>query len=293
MTPESVRDAFKEFLTRHLRIDKWGVNFPDQIENPNQPPSIAREDPITEDLRIEDSIAGLEGPIWARIRLSYKVIFRFDAAYSYMQIPKSQAETLILKMLMLLRLEPECLNEEIGEVEASAKVTIAETEAKDWLLVYSFAFAPLFQAELDELDTLSTLMKALDPLGGVDLIPQEDQGEFSEPLLVGSNLEAFRVVAIVDGQLVYADHRNLAHAYAVVGILRGAVVTGERVSVLSEGPITNPDWSWIPNEPIFLGEDGYLTQTSPTTGFLQPLGQVILPQQIRFEMQQPFFFHDG
>ena len=161
MTPETIRQQFKCFLAQHLRIDRWGLNFPDQVQDPNYPPSIGREDPITKDIEVVSLLGGIHGPMLARMSLSYKVMFGFGENYKYAKIPKAQAETIMLQMLMRLRQFPECLSEEIEEIQATGKVTIAEIENKGWLLVYEFNLTPTFQAEINELEVTSMLMRSI------------------------------------------------------------------------------------------------------------------------------------
>jgi hypothetical protein len=62
-------------------------------------------------------------------------------------------------------------------------------------------------------------------------------------------------------QVDYADVSVLAHRDVLFGITLGAVSVGALADVQVSGEITEPSWSWAPQQPIFLGLTGLLTQT--------------------------------
>jgi hypothetical protein len=101
-------------------------------------------------------------------------------------------------------------------------------------------------------------------------------------------LEANRLVAVVNGLLVYADQSILAHAYAIVGMTKAPTNPGQAVVLLSEGLASSTNWNWTVGEPIFVGGNGQLTQDadSLTTGFFASAGRVITPQQIYLDVEE-------
>lgn len=111
-------------------------------------------------------------------------------------------------------------------------------------------------------------------------------------LIAGVNLSALRVVAVVNGQLVYADHRIEAHAYTIAGLTRAAVAVGQSPVLLGEGVISDASWQWTLGQPIFLGQNGFLTQdaSSIDSGFLVSLGRVLKPTQIYFDIDEEVTF---
>ncbi|MBE9178586.1 hypothetical protein IQ268_08445 [Oculatella sp. LEGE 06141] len=110
----------------------------------------------------------------------------------------------------------------------------------------------------------------------------------TEPIIAAVALSALRMVAIdSNGNLIYADSSNLAQMFSVVGLVRSAVEAGAAVPVLVEGLFSDAAWNWIPGLPIFLGINGTLTQTPPTSGFLLMVGMVISPTQIFIQQQEP------
>ncbi len=126
-----------------------------------------------------------------------------------------------------------------------------------------------------------------DPWVPVPTPPPSSTGARYAPLLpAANNLSALRVVAAVNGQLVYADSGTPDHAFKVVGLLPNAVVAGATIAALSEGPISDDAWNWDTDRPIFLGSNGQLTQTAPEIGFLLQVATAATPTQIDFEPQE-------
>jgi hypothetical protein len=115
-----------------------------------------------------------------------------------------------------------------------------------------------------------------------------DSGQLTEPIVAATSLSALRVVTLDDsGQLIYADSGNLNHAFALIGILPAAVGLGNSIAVLTDGSLSDTNWNWNPRVPIFLGSNGQLTQTVPSSGFLVQVARAIAPTLIDFEIQQP------
>jgi hypothetical protein len=70
-----------------------------------------------------------------------------------------------------------------------------------------------------------------------------------------------------DGTCNYASSDNVSHALKIVGISTGAAAQGAAINLQNSGRMTEPTWNWIPEQPVFCGTTGNLTQTPPTTGF--------------------------
>lgn len=117
---------------------------------------------------------------------------------------------------------------------------------------------------------------------------------YTEPLLTTSGLSAHRICALTSsGVLVHASATTLEHAYSVLGLTTGAALPGQRIRLLKEGNVTNETWNWLPGEPLFLGTDGMITQTPPTSAtaaFMLTVGQVIMPDSIQVEIEDPLIF---
>lgn len=94
------------------------------------------------------------------------------------------------------------------------------------------------------------------------------------------------VVPNGDGTLAYADSQNPAHFGKVVGFTLNAGSVGDPVSVAVSGEVTEPSWAWVPGE-VYLGSNGLLTQTAPTTGFVQVMGIATTPTRMVVGLRAP------
>jgi hypothetical protein len=125
--------------------------------------------------------------------------------------------------------------------------------------------------------------------------PQGPQGEpgtgVSETAVASTALGGHRVVCFnTDGELEYASNDNAAHVHAVVGLTTGAVSSGDTATVVYQGLITEGSWSWTPQAPVFLGQNGLLTQIAPVAGvsvFRCILGVAVSATQLWISPQTP------
>lgn len=90
----------------------------------------------------------------------------------------------------------------------------------------------------------------------------------------GSNISGHKVVGLdQDGTLFTPSTLQRSHMGSVVGITVNATSQGQLATVKSDGSISHAGWSWTPNEPVFLGDEGTLTQvTPPGATWLQVVG---------------------
>ena len=75
-------------------------------------------------------------------------------------------------------------------------------------------------------------------------------------------------IVVLDGnqQAIYASNLTPSHAFKIVGMTTMAVISGD-IPIQTGGPLTETSWNWILDIPIWLSEDGLMTQTPPTSGF--------------------------
>lgn len=102
-------------------------------------------------------------------------------------------------------------------------------------------------------------------------------------------VSAYSCVAMIGGRALTADASISVHAGRVLGIAGNSAQAGGVVVVQAEGPITNAAWNWS-DGPIFLGTSGALTQTPPTSGFLQEMGVSTNPTTVLIRLQSPLVF---
>ncbi|RST54099.1 hypothetical protein [Variovorax sp. DXTD-1] len=112
--------------------------------------------------------------------------------------------------------------------------------------------------------------------------------EFPAAVPLGGN----RVVRVLGGEAVYADHTTVADANLVLGITRGAVVTGALAQIQTSGLMTESSWAWTPDLPVFVGPVGTLTQTSPLAGFNLIVGIATGPTQIFIGARMPIVLQE-
>lgn len=123
-----------------------------------------------------------------------------------------------------------------------------------------------------------------------------DQGDPGPPGAVvvqytaGEALGGHRIVILDDSPLAfYASNNVLAHANKILGMTTGAVAIDDLATIQTSGEVTEPSWAWVLNTPIWLGVNGLLTQTAPTSGFSLIVGFPITSTKILIRLREPIF----
>ena len=87
---------------------------------------------------------------------------------------------------------------------------------------------------------------------------------YTYPASTGS-ISGHRVVTFdAQHRVKYASNDTVAHANQIVGVTKNAAMENDQVEVVRSGEITEPSWNFTPNLPVYLGHNGYLTQTPPS-----------------------------
>lgn len=93
------------------------------------------------------------------------------------------------------------------------------------------------------------------------------------------NLSGHRAVAYdAGGGIVYAEPGD-----QVAGVIPGAVMAGGTTNVLDGGILEEPSWTWTVG-PVYLGAAGTLTQTEPTTGVWQMVGEAVSATRLAIQI---------
>lgn len=109
-------------------------------------------------------------------------------------------------------------------------------------------------------------------------------------LPAATDLGGHRVVRSNSGFAGYADAYDPDHGDDVLGVTLGAAVAEDDVQIQVGGVVTEPSWSWVPEEPIFLGADGLPTQAVPTdAAFLLVIGFSETPTSMRVRIESPIY----
>ena len=103
------------------------------------------------------------------------------------------------------------------------------------------------------------------------------------PFLAAVNLTQYQPVT-VDGLL--ANSATLAHKNKVIGLVWATVASGFSGNALLEGEMTNPLWTWTAGSPLYLNGTT-LSQTPPTTGFLQRIAVARTDMTIIIQPKHP------
>ncbi len=103
----------------------------------------------------------------------------------------------------------------------------------------------------------------------------------------GPNLSGHRVVYAASGAMNYADSNTQSHATLAVGITTNAASSGAPVYVQTSGEMEEPSFTFTPNQPIYLGSNGALTQAVPTSGFILQVAVAMTATRIAISIKTP------
>ena len=104
----------------------------------------------------------------------------------------------------------------------------------------------------------------------------------------GEALGGHRVVVLnASAEAVYASNAVPEHLHKVLGLTTGAVILGAEATVQTGGEMTEPTWAWTLDAPIFLGENGLLTQTPPVAGFMLVVAFPVTATKIFIKLREP------
>lgn len=93
--------------------------------------------------------------------------------------------------------------------------------------------------------------------------------------VAGVNLSGGRIVTYNDAAKVVYASSDGSSALTVLGITLGAAAEDDNVSIQTYGQVTEPSWSWIPLEPVYLSTNGTITQSAPASGYCVRLGWAV------------------
>jgi hypothetical protein len=111
-------------------------------------------------------------------------------------------------------------------------------------------------------------------------IEQSVEFIYSPPIVTQINLQPFRVLNIETGQ--YASSANINDAPGSFVLTTQSSTQGQTIKFLTYGFISNNDWNWDINQPVFLGTNGNITQTPVTSVFHLQLGNASAVNSIFF-----------
>lgn len=120
-----------------------------------------------------------------------------------------------------------------------------------------------------------------------DLGPQGQSGAVILTREAGSIIQGHRAIYIDAAGLAQKADKDDPAKVDVIGLNVAAVIAGEDVEIFSFIEITEPSFSFSPGLPVYLGNDGLLTQVVPVTGFLVTVGVATGVTKILVEPEPP------
>lgn len=116
----------------------------------------------------------------------------------------------------------------------------------------------------------------------------DSSGAVDQDVIAAQDLGGERVVRANDaGEAAYADSAQLTGSHRVLGLTLNATLTSGNVKVRSAGRHEFSGWAWDTTLPIFLGSNGALTQSPPTSGFILTIGFADTPTSIVVRIGRP------
>lgn len=120
---------------------------------------------------------------------------------------------------------------------------------------------------------VSTSPKAVNVLTAGIQGPQGPSGVSADKITKNAitNLGGHRVVVATIGGVEYADSADVDHIGRVLGITLGAVTAGNPADIIVSGEVVEASWNFV-NGAVYVGSNGLLTQSPPSSGFSQIVG---------------------
>jgi len=121
---------------------------------------------------------------------------------------------------------------------------------------------------------------------------QEDHTHLPADILAVREAEeaisALRAVVTTDqGTVALADLSDESHFGKVLGISVTSASSGSPVTVQLFGELVDSSWSWTPQEWIFVGDNGQLTQQIPEGPWIQVMGHATSTTSVEIKVREP------
>lgn len=121
---------------------------------------------------------------------------------------------------------------------------------------------------------------------GVDANPVISLAKLTLP--AGETIHSLRVVRAENGELFHPDVNEDDHGEQVVGVSLQSGNVGEDVQVRTYGRVRENSWAWDPGW-VFCGDDGVLTQSPGSSGWLLIIGRAVDSTTIEIDIGDAVF----
>lgn len=98
------------------------------------------------------------------------------------------------------------------------------------------------------------------------------------------NVGGNRAVKAAIGGVEYPDRATLTDGPVVLGLTNAAALLGASVRVQYAGVMTEVTWAWAIG-PVFVADNGNLTQAPTAASWLRQIGVAIAPTKIEIDLQ--------
>lgn len=92
-----------------------------------------------------------------------------------------------------------------------------------------------------------------------------------------------RAVVVDADEVRHPALATATDAILIVGVARTSGDIGDEINVQTGGVMREPSWSWS-NGPVYVEDDGVLTQAAPTTGYIVSIGRAVAPDAIDIDV---------
>lgn len=97
---------------------------------------------------------------------------------------------------------------------------------------------------------------------------ENDLSQVVSKIQYGETISALKVVYINNSKVYIASSGEVSQSFKIFGIAITTADVDEFGYIQRIGEMSDNSWNWNVSKPIFLGENGSLTQIPPTTGFV-------------------------
>lgn len=84
-------------------------------------------------------------------------------------------------------------------------------------------------------------------------------------------------------QGVIVDPTDINSLSKYAGLMPVSGIVGEQIHVVRTGLLKDSNWTWTPNQPLFISPTGIITQVVPT-GMIRRIGWAVTPQEISLDL---------
>lgn len=123
-----------------------------------------------------------------------------------------------------------------------------------------------------------------DPL--IAPLPEGDVAKL-KTLPAGEVLSALRIVSRSNGQYFNANPISDESIFSIAGLTTSSSIMGAPTTPINNAEYEDQSWNWTMGRSIFLGPLGTLTQTAPSSGWLQIVGRPLSNTAISIEIEEP------